>query len=103
MKCEKCLNSIRAYVLRENADANRKRSKGKESCLSPLDNYTSWSVQIGIEAKKLANDPAWCCDHSPDETYFVRAIRRGVKNLLKNSKVNIIFFNDFSVDINFFF
>lgn len=97
MKCEKCLNSIRAYVLQENASVKSKRSKGKECCHSPLDSYTSWSVQIGIEAKKLANDPTWKCDHSPDETYFVRAIRRGVKNLLKNSKVTQYFFNDFSI------
>lgn len=85
VKCEKCLNAIRASVLRENADMNIKVPKGKAPRLQYLDEISNWSIKIAVEAKKLANDPTWCCVHPPDETYFVKAIRLGVDNLLKNS------------------
>lgn len=44
----------------------------------------NWSIKIAIKGKQMANEPAWRCNH-PDETYFVNAIREGVKNLLQDS------------------
>lgn len=90
--CEKCLDLIKTIVLQDNVDIAMEIPVGKAPRLSYLDDNTNWSLKVAIEAKQLANDPLWSCKHPPEETYFVKAILKGVSNLLEEAKVFFIFF-----------
>lgn len=86
VNCDKCLNSIRASVIRKNADMD---VEGRIQGNGPRFSFKkeAWWTEIVTEAKELVNDLTWGCPHSSDETYFVDAIRTGVKNLLQSSEV----------------
>lgn len=85
--CNRCLNLIRNLVLRRNSDINVEDLSINESCHSFLDETSNWSIKVVAEAKEMANDPTWFCDHPPDETYFVTAILQGVKDLMDSISV----------------
>lgn len=87
VKCEKCINIIRSHVLQQSA-LQSNTAKRKAPSLSYLQgSNTVWSertITIVVEAKRMANNPEWLCNHPPDEIYFVEAISTGLRNLLQD-------------------
>ncbi|XP_037035903.1 uncharacterized protein LOC119074056 [Bradysia coprophila] len=86
--CSRCIESMKAKVLQENVDYSVQLSEERAASLGlTLGDETAWAGRFAEEVAEMAKDPEWECSHrnrvaANESTYFVDAIRAGVRQML---------------------
>lgn len=87
VKCKKCIELIKATVLEANLNFSMTLSDDAAVALGfTLNDEMAWAAKFADEVAEMANDSGWYCTHvsENESTYFVDAIRAGVKQLMES-------------------